>query len=1105
MNSHTDSAARVRALQDLDATLLVEAAAGTGKTALIAGRLTMLLLSGHTPSSLAAITFTEAAASELSARVHRYVEQLLSGSVPIPLKAVLPTELTESHRACLLAASASLEELTTSTIHGFCQTLIHSYAVEADIDPGAQVMDATHAEIAFDAVFDRWFRSRLSVDTSNDPIAVLSREDPVHVVSTVRDLARFRLQHRTARPRAADLGGRPDIDLSEAVREFAAWRTDTPFERETDKLLADLTTLATFYRDSFVSLPDFESLWRLAQPPKVSSMYKNDSFDLKTPKLKSAWQKAAGANEGIRLNDEMMQHFQRVDACYRTLLGKVATALIATLSAELDSVLKDYDDYKRRAAVLDFDDLLYRACDLVRSHEPVRKALGERYRRILVDEFQDTDPIQAEILFRITASESPANWQDSRLRDGALFMVGDPKQAIYRFRGADIEIYERARNAIRKRHPDNILHITRSFRSMPEILAHVNRCFEGPLSAPGQPGYVALASTRSETHEVSACVAKIIIETAPNPSSNDIRDAEAEAVANICARLINNMEITDGDDRKRALAPADIALLAPTGTQLHRYERALDERALPYSSQAGKNLFGRQEIQDLVSLARTLADPRDTLAFGALMRGPLVGLTEEDLLDITEQLPQSADQPDLIPRFSLLSDPKTISHPLARQILIILQDLKRRASSTTPMLLLSEAVEQLHLRALLSVRDGERSSRALANVDAFLELARGYDVRGLKRFVRDIHSDWGSRQPRAEGRVDTVGDAIEIVTIHSSKGLEWPVVILINTVTQFRSREKFIHRPADNTLHWVLGNVVPPDLHDALARDEESASRERERLLYVAYTRARDLLILPKVPQTSSRSWTSIVPDPFQAIPELGVSAFQVRPLASARERKNEQTAEAFANEQRTIMQSIRQISWIRPSLDDLDRVPVSDLLVNDNEEGTETPLATGAGRLRGLILHKLMEEVLTHEILDEPAQLVARAGQLLTELANAEATRGTLPEPAELGNTISRTLAIPEIADLRPCLVAEMPIYGTSPDSDSSAVAGRADAIFVEDGAATIVIDWKSDVAPSDEDIALHAAQLRVYMGAIKVNRGALVYLSTGRVHWLVTDNEQP
>jgi ATP-dependent exoDNAse (exonuclease V) beta subunit len=1104
MTLNTDSPARARALQDLNSTLLVEAAAGTGKTALIAGRLTMLLLNGLAPSSLAAITFTEAAASELSARVHRYVEQLLASDIPTPLKEALPNGLTEPQRVCLLAASASLEDLTTSTIQGFCQTLIQSYAVEADIDPGAQIMDGTRAEIVFDTVFDRWFRSRLGVDASNDPIAVLSHEDPSHVVSTVRDLARFRRDHRTARPRPADLSGRPDIDLSESVRDFETWRRTAPQEKETDRLLADLITLAMFYHDSFASPLDFESLWRLAQPPNLSSSMYRDSFDLKTPRLKSAWQKAAGVNDGTRLNDEMNQHFQRVDTCYRTLLGKIATALIATLSAELDGVLKDYENFKRRAAVLDFDDLLYRARDLVRSHEPVRKALGERYTRILVDEFQDTDPIQAEILFRIAASDRPDNWQDSTLRDGALFMVGDPKQAIYRFRGADIEIYERARQAIRKRYPDNILHITRSFRSMPEILKHVNRCFEAPLNARGQPGYVALTSTREEEAQSSPAVTKITIETPPSPNSSDIRDAEAEAVAEVCARLISNIEITDSEGRKRPLLPADIALLAPAGTQLHRYERALDEHSLPYSSQAGKNLFGRQEIQDLVSLARAVADPRDTLAFGALMRGPLVGLTEEELLDITEQLPPVSEQPELIPRFSLLTDSESISHPLAREVLNILQDLRRRSASTTPMLLLSEAVERLHLRALLALRDGERSNRALANIDAFLELARGYDVRGLKHFVRDIHRDWGSRRSRAEGKVDTVGDAIEIVTIHSSKGLEWPVVILINTVTQFRPREKFIHRPADNTLHWVLGNVVPPDLHDALTIDDESAARERERLLYVAYTRARELLVLPKIPQTGDRSWTSIVPDPYQAIPELNVFEYHVRPLVSAREKKNDQTAEVFADEQRVIQKSVRQISWLRPSLDDLDRVPLSELLVNGAEDSTEIPLAAGAGRLRGLILHKLMEEVLTGEIADEQEQLVSRAGELLAELADPVAVAGKLPDPAELSKTIARTLAIPDIAALRPGLVAEMPVFGTMLDSEASSVAGRADAIFVEKDQGKLVIDWKSDVEPSDADIALHAAQLRIYMYTIKANRGALVYLSTGRVHWLVADSEE-
>ncbi|TIQ76825.1 MAG: DNA helicase UvrD, partial [Mesorhizobium sp.] len=193
---------------------------------------------------------------------------------------------------------------------------------------------------------------------------------------------------------------------------------------------------------------------------------------------------------GSRLSEDAGQYFDRVDHCYRVVLGRIATALVAGLSDELDEVLDDYAAFKRAAAVLDFDDLLERARALVRDHDAVRRALGTRYRHIFVDEFQDTDPIQSEILFLIAAEDRATRWQDSVLRPGALFMVGDPKQAIYRFRGADVGSYAQARTAIERRWPDNIIQITANFRSRPDILTHVNRCFEMPLSGVGQPGYV---------------------------------------------------------------------------------------------------------------------------------------------------------------------------------------------------------------------------------------------------------------------------------------------------------------------------------------------------------------------------------------------------------------------------------------------------------------------------------------------------------------------------------------------------------------------------------------------------------------------------------------
>ena len=240
------------------------------------------------------------------------------------------------------------------------------------------------------------------------------------------------------------------------------------------------------------------------------------------------------------------------------------------------------------------------------------RELGRRYRYILVDEFQDTDPIQAEILFRIAADDGAPRWQDSVLRPGALFMVGDPKQSIYRFRGADVGSYGEARGAIARRWPGNIVQITANLRSRPGILTYINSCFAAPLSGTGQPGYVALVPTIDPPDHDLPCVAKITIDVPPDSRPAQIRDAEAEAVADLCTRLIGNVNVCDENGELAPLTPGGIALLAPTSAELWRYERALEARGLPIASQAGKGLFRRQEVQDFVALARVLADAGDT-------------------------------------------------------------------------------------------------------------------------------------------------------------------------------------------------------------------------------------------------------------------------------------------------------------------------------------------------------------------------------------------------------------------------------------------------------------------------------------------------------------
>lgn len=1088
MSELADSAGRLRALTDLSSTLLVEAAAGTGKTALMAGRVTMLLASGIDPASIAAITFTELAASELSARVHRYVDDLLGGNVPEPLRLALPDGLDAVGQGRLLQARQKLDTLTASTIHGFCQAIIRQYAVEADIDPGTEVMDAAAAKAAFEGVFDRWFRARLGpLAQGSDPIVILSQDQPQQVVRTLLELACFRRDHRTARPLTADFSARADLDLVEAVAEFRRWISRNPEEPGTADAVGQLEALAVFYGGCLESPPSIEQLWRLARPPRLKMMRK-ETYDLVPPRRKTGWKKIAGKDEGERLNAEADDLFAVVNAAYRTLLGNVATAIVATLAHELDEVLEAYADFKRRAALVDFDDLLHHARAMVRGHEPVRQALGQRYRHVLVDEFQDTDPVQAEIVFRIAAQDRPDRWQDGALRPGALFLVGDPKQAIYQFRGANAGSYGQAKTAVEEQHPGNIIHITANFRSRPEILDHVNGRFAAPLNAAGQPGYVPLTAT-VEASDTLPSVAKLPISVPADAKAEHIRTAEAEAVADLCARLIGNLEVRDEAGAKTPLAPGGIALLAPTGTDLWHYESALEERGLSIASQAGKGLFRRQEVQDLVALTRVLADASDSLAFGAFMRGPLVGLTEEDLLDVTLELSSKSDVQGSPAFFSVRTNPDEVSHEIVRPDLTILRDLRRRARGTTPTLLLAEAIERLNVRAILAAREQDRSARAAANVEAFLERARGYAVKGLRRFARDVSRDWTNGVDATEGRVDSDGDAIEIVTMHSSKGLEWPVVIPINTATQLRSRDQFIHRPADDTLHWVLGEVVPPGLKLALDGDEADARRERERLWYVACTRARDLLVIPEIPAAGARSWAKVLDLGLRSIPELNLSSFEPKSVVATPESPNFQSRELFERESEAVRAAAQPIRWVRPSDGDPDRMAVMAIVSPPDTHGSpEREVPAGAGRLRGLLLHKLMEEILTGELPEDAAALSERAGRLGLELASSVNATVTA-DASELAATIMRTLALPDVAALRPRLVPEFPVQGFLPAA-SAAISGRADAVEFFEGRARTVIDWKSDLAPTEAVLREHTGQLALYVTALEAERGLLVYM---------------
>jgi CRISPR-associated exonuclease Cas4 len=340
----------------------------------------------------------------------------------------------------------------------------------------------------------------------------------------------------------------------------------------------------------------------------------------------------------------------------------------------------------------------------------------------------------------------------------------------------------------------------------------------------------------------------------------------------------------------------------------------------------------RQETQDILALLRVLADSSDALAFGALMRGPLVGLAEQELLDITAALPVAED--GRASYFTVWTDPELIQHALAKSIVRELQALRRIAPLSTPSFILATAIERLNVRVILAARHVNRNARALANLDALIERARRYPVSGLGAFVRDLQADWDNKTNARipEGRIDAAEDAIEIVTIHTAKGLEWPVVIPINSTTELYRGDQFVHRQSDNTLHWMLGGVAPADLAAARAEENQEDTDQRERIWYVACTRARDLLILPAIPEARINTWFSSIDLRQSELPELDLSALREPAPRSVPRTKNEQSVDVFTAEQQRIEEMAKPVTWRRPSDHDPDRRhdPLESVVVAD-------------------------------------------------------------------------------------------------------------------------------------------------------------------------------
>jgi len=519
-----------------------------------------------------------------------------------------------------------------------------------------------------------------------------------------------------------------------------------------------------------------------------------------------------------------------------------ADATLRPLAYWIASKVRESARLRAGAGRLEFHDLLVLARQLLRDDADVRTALHERFPVLLLDEFQDTDPIQIELAVRIAGGRGAvqSRWQDVAIPAGSLFVVGDPKQSIYRFRRADSALFLAVRDRL------NVTErLTTNFRTVAPVLAWVNQVFAQVIKAePGmQPAYEPLTAHRHEVGSGPAVVLLGAVEHLDKPNATSLRVREAADVAGAIAQALQQ-EWTIRDKTSDAWRPvrlADMAILLPARTSLDLLEDALDAAGIAYRAESSSLVYQASDIRDLMAAARAVADPTDVLSTVTALRSPVFGCGNHDLWAWKHARGS----------FNLLARPCELQpHGVVREGLGYLRALHYRSRWMTPSELLTTVVADRRMLEVAAADTGPRARDQWRRLRFVLDQARAWadtEHGGLRGYLA-----WAARQAQDGSRVveavlrETDLEAVRIMTIHAAKGLEFPMVLLSGMSSRPRGSGgvKLLWPSSGGYSVRLNKSMQTNDFEAILPLDEQMDDFERRRLLYVAATRARDHLVV---------------------------------------------------------------------------------------------------------------------------------------------------------------------------------------------------------------------------------------------------------------------
>ena len=838
-----DDAARERIRNSLDESLIVEASAGAGKTSELIRRIVRVLAAGTPVQKIVAVTFTHKAAGELKIRLREGLDRARAACMDV------------AERANLEDALERLEEAAIGTIHGFCAQILRERPVEARVDPGFEELTEQEAARLYGRAFDQWFQRKL--DSGSEALR--------------RALARlaWREDWRT---------GPPIESLKHAGWQLVEWRDhdapwrQKPFDRRAaiDALVERCAAIDPVVRkgrnsDNLVRglRPVSEVLEWLARGPGQRDYEALEGRLLKLDRdLRRDFKKGSGnfapgvsRQEVLDARESLLQGLE----AFRVAAG---ADFAAALNAEMQDLVRTYTDRKIRAGKLDFLDLLVLVRNLVRNNQEVRNYLQDRFARIFVDEFQDTDPLQAEILILLAADDPAENdWLRVTPAPGKLFVVGDPKQSIYKFRRADVVLYETVCLALESRGVARI-HLTRSFRAVPPVQQLVNAAFEPEMTGDRERGQARYAPLEEYTPAYDAQPAVAVLPVPSPYGAQRIRKESINAclpdtIAAYIEWLVKHSAWRVRDPRNGGarvpLEARHICVLfrrmVNNGVDLSRdYTRALEARGIAHLLVGSKSFYHREEVETVRAALAAIEWPDDELSVFATLRGSLFAIPDGLLLRFRFEIGR-------LHPFRQMPEKLAEEFRPVQEALAILADLHRGRNHRPVAGAVNALLEATRAHAGFTLR--RAGMQALANVYRIGDLARAFELTGglsFRGFVEELAAQAEKAESMEAPVLEEATDGVRLMTVHSAKGLEFPVVILADITANLAAREaeRFVEGPLCATR--LLG-AAPWELIENDPREHGRELSEGVRVAYVAATRARDLLVVPAIGDEEREGW----------------------------------------------------------------------------------------------------------------------------------------------------------------------------------------------------------------------------------------------------------